>query len=62
MKVKTFDAVAASRKWREDTGRRLDAMSIEERLAFFNSLQKRNQTTEDAPTSSDVREDAVTVA
>ena len=29
-KSKAFDAVAESRKWREATSRRLDAMSVEE--------------------------------
>lgn len=40
-KPKTFDAVAASRKWREDTGRMLDAMSMGERLAFLEGLRNR---------------------
>jgi len=41
MKSKTFDAVVASRKWREDTGRMLDAMSMGERLAFLEGLRNR---------------------
>lgn len=35
-KKKAFDAVAESRKWREATSRRLDAMSQAERIAFLN--------------------------
>lgn len=30
--IKTFDAVVESQKWREATSRKLDAMSLEERL------------------------------
>ncbi len=31
-KTKAFDAVAESRKWREATSRKLDSMTLEERL------------------------------
>ena len=37
-KIKTFDAVAESRKWREATSRKLDAMTREERLAHYARL------------------------
>ena len=40
-KTKTFDAVAESRKWREATSRKLDAMSLEERLAHLESVRER---------------------
>ena len=61
MKTKpmTFDAVAASRKWREETGRLLDAMSIEERLAFLDSLRLRKAATAKAPSSCAVREASI---
>ena len=36
-----FDAVAESRKWREATSRKLNAMSREERLAYLNSARER---------------------
>jgi hypothetical protein len=35
-KKKTFDAVAASRRWRRKTSRLLRDMSSEERIAFLN--------------------------
>ena len=35
-KKKTFDAVAASRRWRRETSRLVRDMTQEERLAFFN--------------------------
>ena len=35
-KKKTFDAVAASRRWRRATSRLVRDMTQEERLAFFN--------------------------
>jgi hypothetical protein len=35
-KKKDFAAVAESRKWREATSRRLDAMSQAERITFLN--------------------------
>jgi len=34
-KTKTFDAVAESRKWREETSLKLNAMSLEERLKYL---------------------------
>jgi len=40
-KTKKFDAVAESRKWREATSRKLDAMSMEERLAHYEALRQR---------------------
>ena len=40
-KNKAFDAVAESRKWREATSRKLDAMSVEERLAYLGSVRER---------------------
>ena len=40
-KIKVFDAVAESRKWREAASRKLNAMSREERLAYLNALGKR---------------------
>jgi hypothetical protein len=56
-KPKTFDAVAASRKWREDTGRMLDAMSVPERIAYLEGLRKRFEMGADAGASCLVRED-----
>ncbi|MGD1032529.1 MAG: hypothetical protein ABSA05_15475 [Opitutaceae bacterium] len=35
-KKKRFDAVAASRKWRRATSRKVRGMNSEERIAFFN--------------------------
>jgi hypothetical protein len=35
-KKKSFDAVAASRRWRRATSRQVRGMSSEERIAFFN--------------------------
>lgn len=58
-KPKTFDAVAASRQWRENTGSRLDAMSIEARLACLKNLKRRHVATRVATNSCVVREDAV---
>ena len=40
-KNKAFDAVAESRKWREETSRKLDAMSLEERLVYLGSVRER---------------------
>ena len=40
-KTKAFDAVAESRKWREATSRKLDAMPVEERLAYLQSVRQR---------------------
>lgn len=36
--TKTFDAVAESRKWREATSRKLDAMTTEERIDYLRAL------------------------
>jgi hypothetical protein len=38
---KAFDAVHASRQWRETTSRKLDAMSREERLDHYARLMKQ---------------------
>ena len=40
-KTKAFDAVAESRKWREATSRKLDAMTVEERVAYLQSVRQR---------------------
>jgi len=40
-KNKVFDAVAESRKWREATSRKLDAMSVEERLVYLGTVRER---------------------
>jgi len=40
-KKKAFDAVAESRKWREATSRKLDAMSVQERLAYLRTVRAR---------------------
>jgi hypothetical protein len=39
--TKIFDAVAESRKWREATSRKLDAMSLEERLDYLKAAGER---------------------
>ena len=40
-KTKIFDAVAESRKWREATSAKLNAMSQEERLAYLHAVGER---------------------
>lgn len=40
-KTKAFDAVAESRKWCEATSRKLDAMSLQERLDYLHSARER---------------------
>ncbi len=40
-KIKTFDCVAESRKWRESASARLSAMSAEEELAYLHRLGER---------------------
>jgi uncharacterized small protein (DUF1192 family) len=40
-KTKAFDAVAESRRWREATSQKLNAMSRAERLAYLKSLGER---------------------
>jgi hypothetical protein len=40
-KTKTFDAVAESRKWREATSLKLNAMSREERLKYLKEGRAR---------------------
>ena len=37
-KGKTFDAMSESRKWREATSRKLDAMTPDERVAYLRSV------------------------
>ena len=50
-----FDAVAESRKWREATSRKLDAMSLDERIAYLNATRERYLTEREK--SCVVRED-----
>ena len=38
-KKKAFDAVAESRRWRDSTSRKLDAMSVPERLIHLQSVR-----------------------
>ena len=38
-KPETFDAVAASRQWREETSRTLDAMPMADRIAFLEGFR-----------------------
>ena len=38
-KTKAFDAVAESRKWRDTTSRKLDSMSINERLIHLQRVR-----------------------
>ena len=40
-KIKTFDAVEMSRRLRENTSRKLNAMSREERLASLRQTRER---------------------
>jgi len=40
-KIKTFDAVAESRKWREAASQKLNAMSRTERLAYLQRLGEK---------------------
>jgi|688.fasta_scaffold294117_3 hypothetical protein len=40
-KTKPFDAVAESRKWREATSRKLNALSLEERLEYLRQVRER---------------------
>lgn len=37
-KTKIFDAVEESRKWRETTSRKLDAMKLEQRLNYLRQI------------------------
>jgi hypothetical protein len=41
--TKIFDAVAESRKWRETTSRKLDAMSVGERLDYLKAAGERHR-------------------
>ena len=41
--TKIFDAVVESRKWREATSRKLDAMSLEERLDYLRAACERQR-------------------
>jgi F0F1-type ATP synthase delta subunit len=43
-KTKVFDAVAESRKWKEATSQKLNAMSQEERLNYLNEVRTRYAT------------------
>ena len=38
METKTFDAVQDTRRWREAASRRLNSLSREERMAYFQRL------------------------
>ena len=40
-KIKAFDCVEESRKWREEASARLNAMSAEEELAYLHALGER---------------------
>ena len=40
-KIKKFDAVAESHKWRETASRRLDAMTPEQRLVYLHNVGER---------------------
>ena len=40
-KTKTFDAVHESRKWREATSLKLDAMTASERIAYLRTVGER---------------------
>lgn len=40
-KIKAFDCVAESRKWRETASARLNAMSAEEEIAYLHALGER---------------------
>ncbi len=51
---KAFDAVHASRQWRESTSRKLDAMSRTERLAHYARLMKQATGAETSGSSAKV--------
>ena len=54
--TKTFDAVAESRKWRETTSRKLDAMSVGERVAYLKAVAERHRALiQDRPKPKPVR-------
>jgi hypothetical protein len=40
-KTKTFDSVEESRKWRDATSLKLDAMTASERIAYLRSVSER---------------------
>jgi hypothetical protein len=40
-KTKTFDSVEESRKWRDATSLKLDAMNVSERIAYLRSVGER---------------------
>lgn len=48
IKSKSFDAVEESRKWREETSRKLDAMPPEQRLAYLARVGERYAAERDA--------------
>jgi hypothetical protein len=52
-KKKSFDALAASRRWRRKTSRLVRGMAPDERMAFFN-LRLENQS--DGSAAKPVRE------
>jgi hypothetical protein len=54
-KPKSPDMVEASRKWRQETSARLDAMSIEARLEYLEGFRKAEKSTRE-PLASRVRE------
>ena len=41
--TKIFDAVAESRKWREATSRKLDSMSLAERLDYLKAAGEHHR-------------------
>jgi hypothetical protein len=43
-KNKDFDAVSESRRWRETTSHKLDAMTLEERVVYLQNVRKRYAT------------------
>ena len=53
-KKKAFDAVTESRKWREATSRKLDAMTAERRLAYLKDVGERYHAKTRAPRNTSV--------
>ena len=54
-KIKTFDAVEMSRRLRENTSRKLNAMSREERLACLRQTRERFWRPAAGPTAATAR-------
>jgi hypothetical protein len=53
---KKFDAVAESRKWRTATGKKLSAMTEEERLGYLNQgVAEKLQALRKKPSASKAR-------